>query len=1033
MSFHFSSWSIKNPVPILVAFLALGLLGIISFSNLEIDNYPNIDIPAIKITVTQQGASPQELESEVTRKIEDAVVGLDNIDQIISSIRDEVSITSVGFELGTDSNHAVNEVRNAVAQVRQELPQDIDEPIVEQEEFYRESIMTYAVTSPELSVEELSNLVDRKISRALYRVPGVAEINRLGGVDRAIRVNLDSERLEAYKITATEVNNQIRSSNVNLPGGRFEVGNSEQSIRTLGSAKTVRQLLDYPIVLSDGNTVSLSALGDIEDSSADPRQSAYLNGESVVAFSIQRSTGSTLVTVEENVRKAVAKLPKTLPENVNISLIFTRADVIRKSYVSTVESLLLGSILTVITVGIFLRNWRITLITSVALPLSIIPTFWVMKILGYSLNSMTLLALALAVGNLVDDAICMIENIEQHLQMGKSPFKAAFDAAREIGLAVLATTATIVAVFLPVSFMGGVPGQFFQPFGLTFAVSTMFSTLVACTMTPMLSAYFLKSTETTKGNLLLNNLQFKQIEGEFSTPKKIFFQPYRSLLTQSLRYRVTTLLIAVAIFIGSLQLVQYIPQGLSDSGDTGLSIVSIELPPGSTLSETESVMQKIQQLLKVNPAVENVLATAGDEGRVNIGNVYIKLWPEEKRTISQQEFEIDMREAFQQIPGTRISFRSQGVGVANKDLSIVLKSENVDTLNQVAEAVETQMRQIPGLVDVDSSIGLVKPEIAILPNLERAAELGVSVRAIAQTASIALLGEIDSNLAKFNLPDRQIPIRVQIDADERKDISNLKNLQVPSNNGTLVPLSSVADISLTSGPVEIKRLNRSRQVILGANLQNIALGDALKKVRALPAMHSLPPGVTEEPLPGGDAEIMRDVFTRFSTALVLGILSIYAILILLYNNFLYPLAILMALPMSVGGALIALLITQKELGLFALIGMVLLMGLVTKNAILLVDFSLAGLKQGKSLDRAVVEAGISRLRPILMTSFSTIAGMIPIALEWGTNGEVRSPMAIAVIGGFTTSTLLTLVVVPVLFTYINNFLTVFFTKKRIAL
>ncbi len=390
-----------------------------------------------------------------------------------------------------------------------------------------------------------------------------------------------------------------------------------------------------------------------------------------------------------------------------------------------------------------------------------------------------------------------------------------------------------------------------------------------------------------------------------------------------------------------------------------------------------------------------------------------------------------MREAFQQIPGTRISFRSQGVGVANKDLSIVLTSEDVDTLNPVAEVVEAQMRQIPGLVDVDSSIGLVKPEIAILPNLERAAELGVSVRTIAQTASIALLGEIDVNLAKFNLAERQIPIRVQIDPNERKDISNLKNIQVSRNNGTLVPLSAVADIRLTSGPVEIKRLNRSRQVVLGANLQNMALGDALQKVRALPAMKSLPPEVTEEPLPGGDAEIMRDVFTRFSSALILGILSIYAILILLYNNFLYPLAILMALPMSVGGALIALLITQKELGLFALIGMVLLMGLVTKNAILLVDFSLAGLKQGKSLYAAVVEAGTSRLRPILMTSFSTIAGMIPIALEWGTNGEVRSPMAIAVIGGFTTSTLLTLIVVPVLFTYVDNLLSSYSFGSRV--
>ena len=1025
MSFHFSSWSIKNPVPIVVTFLVLGILGLISFSHLEINNYPNIDIPSIKITVTQQGASPQELESEVTRKIEDAVAGLDDIDQIISSVREEVSITSVGFEIGTDSDHAVNEVRNAVAQIRQDLPEDIDEPIVEQAEFYRDSVITYAVTSSERSVEQLSNLVDQKISRALLRVPGVAEIKRLGGVDREIRINLDSHRLEAYNITAAQVNDQIRNFNVNLPGGRFEVGSSEQNVRTLGSTSTVQELSNYPVILSRRDTVVLSNLGEVEDSFADPRQSAYLNGESVVAFAVERSTGSTLVTVEEDVRQAVAELQKTLPDDISMQLIFTRADAIRDSYVSTLEALVIGCVLTVITVGIFLRNWRITFITSVALPLSIIPTFWVMKALDYSLNSMTLLALALAVGNLVDDAICMIENIDQHLQMGKPPFQAALDAAQEIGLAVVATTATIVAVFIPVSFMGGVPGQFFQPFGLTFAVSTMFSTFVACTMTPMLCAYLLKPPEPQNNP----NRAIDRQPTSREQPKP-GLQPYRGLLTRSLRYRITTLLIAVALFIGSLQLAQYIPQGLSDSGDNGLSIVAIDLPPGSNLSETEGAIQKVTQVLQENAAVENVLATAGSEGKVNEGLIYVQLLPKEERELSQREFEENMRPIFQQIPGTRISFRSQGVGVGNKDLSIVLKGENVDTLDQVAETLETQMRQIPGLVEVDSSLNLVKPEIAILPDPKRAADLGVSVRAIANTASIALLGEIDSNLAKFNLVDRQIPIRVQVDPEERKDINTLKNLQVPSTNGASVPLTAVADLRLVSGPVEINRLNRTRQVILSANLQGIALGNALKQVRALPAMNPLPPGITEEPVPGGDAEIMRDVFQRFSTALAFGVLSIYAILILLYNNFLYPLAILIAIPMSVGGAFLALLITQKELGLFALIGMVLLMGLVTKNAILLVDFSLAGIKQGKPPFKAVVEAGTSRLRPILMTSFSTIAGMMPIALELGTNGEVRSPMAIAVIGGFSTSTLLTLVVVPVLFTYINNFLNSYFITKN---
>ena len=710
--------------------------------------------------------------------------------------------------------------------------------------------------------------------------------------------------------------------------------------------------------------------------------------------------------------------------------------------------------------GIFLRDWRVTLITAVALPLSIISTFVVMKALGYTLNNMTLLALALAVGNLVDDAICMIENIDQHLQMGKTPFQAAMDGAREIGLAVVATTATIVAVFIPVAFMGGVPGQFFQPFGVTVAVSTMFSTLVAVTMTPMLSAYLLKpkydeGAAQPNGHKSNRNGKSSLKKGLWSFPGKILGklggnsggvqesngngkkngqgkavdassfqayqtlrqrQPYRSLLKWALRHRITTILIAIAFFIGSLQLVPFIPKGLFNSGDTGFTRVAIDLPPGSQLSDIEEVMQQTNEVLQVNPAVKSVLATASD---VNSGLVYVNLLPKEEREVSQQQFEQHMRQVFRKIPGARVTFQSEGPGGGGKDLSIVLKSENPQVLTQTATNLEEQMRGIPGLVEVVSSISLVKPEIVIEPDPDRAADLGVSVRDIARTASLALIGDNESNLAKFNLPDRQIPIRIQIDPEQRSDIETLKNLRVPSRNGTLVPITAVADIRLGSGPAQIDRFNRNRQVSVEANLQDISLGDAMTQVRALPAMNPLPPEVSEEPF--GDAKIMQDIFSRFLGALGLAVLSIYAILVLLYNNFLYPFAILVALPLSIGGALIGLLLTQKELGLFALIGIVLLMGLVTKNAILLVDFSLAAMEQGKSPFKAVVEAGVSRLRPILMTSISTVAGMMPIALEFGASGEVRSPMAIAVIGGFSTSTLLTLVVVPVLFTYVDGF------------
>ncbi len=1000
MSFHLPTWSIKNPIPTILLFIILSIVGISSFLRLGIDSTPNIDIPIVSVTVSQRGASPSELETQVTKKIEDAVAGLGNIDQIISTVNDGVSTTLINFTLGTDSNQATNDVRNSIAQIRQDLPLDINEPIVKRLEFSGGAIVTYAVASEKLSVEELSDLVDNKIIRELLNVEGVAAIDRLGGVDREIRVDLAPDRLQAYQITATEVNDQIRNININLSGGRTQIGTGEQNVRTLGSAATVEELRNYPIILPNGDTVALANLGKVEDGFAQIRQSAFLNNQPVIGFSVRRSTGTNLVTVENGVKKAIAQLEKTLPEDISFQLIFTLGNSIRAAYQSTISSLIIGCILTVITVGLFLRDWRITLITALALPLSIVPTFIVMQALDYTLNGMTLLALALAVGNLVDDAICMIENIEQHLQMGKTPYQAALDGAREIGLAVVATTATIVAVFLPVAFMGGIPGQFFKPFGVTVAVSTMFSTLVATTMTPMLSAYLLKNKD-------------------YLTPTQPTSGLYRHILTWALRNRTTTMIVAIAFFIGSLQLVPYIPKGLIDSSDNSLSILNLELPPGTQLSQTEAVTAKVSALLQQQPEVTSTLSTIGGESQGNTSTIYVNLVPKKERNLSQLEFQQRMREELKQIPGVRSSFRALGGAGNSKDLSIILKSENPTLLTETAAKIEQEIRQIPGIVELVSSASLVKPEIIIIPNFQRAADLGVSVQAIARTASLALLGDNEANLAKFTLADRQIPIRVQIDPDYHDDLETIKNLYLPSSRGGLVPLNAVADIRLGSGPATINRFNRYRQVTIEANLQGVSLGEAMTKIRALPAFNPLPPGVTEEP--AGDAKIMRDIFSGFAGALGLAILSIYGILVLLYNNFLYPIAILTALPLSVGGSLLALLIMQKELGLFALIGIVLLMGLVTKNAILLVDFILAALREGKPLSQAIITAGVSRLRPILMTSISTIAGMIPIAMELGADGAVRSPMAIAVIGGFTTSTLLTLVVVPVFFTYIYNF------------
>ena len=1001
MSFNISAWSIRNPVPTLVLFLVLTLAGLVAFPSLGIDQSPNIDIPAVTVSVAQPGADPSELEAQVTKKVEDAVAGLGNIDQITSTVTDGSSLTVVNFVLGTNSDRATNDVRNAISQIRQNLPQDITDPIVKRVDIAGAPIVTYAVSSTQRSMGELSNLVDQEISRALLAVTGVSQVNRIGGIDREIRVDLNPDRLQALNITATQVNDQVRAFNTNQPGGRGEVGGSEQTIRTLGSAPSVEALQNYQIALPKGGYVPLSSLGTVTDGAADVRQIARLNNQTAVVFSVSRSTGSVLVTVEEGVQAAVKDLQKTLPADIKLELVNNvDAEYTRESYNASVEAVLLGAALAIVTIWIFLRDWRATLITAVALPLSLIPTFMVLKLFGYTLNFMTLLAMALVVGILVDDAIVEIENIERHQQMGKSPYKAALEASDEIGLAVVATTMSIVAVFAPVALMSGISGQYFRPFGVTVSAAVLCSLLVARMITPLMAAYIMKDKPAHREDLNKDRLSYQ----------------YRRLLTWALKNRVVTLLASIAFLIGSFMLVPHIPTGLLGNDDTALSVVNMELPPGSTIDDTDRATQQLTKLLLANSNVEGVQTSE----EVAKSTIYVKLKPRgEGRSIPRSEFETQVRPVFSQIPGVRLSFDSASVGGGSKELSIVLKSEDATTLTRVAEDLEKQMRQVPGLVEISSSASLVKPEILIRPDPQRAADQDVSVQTIARTANLATLGDTDANLAKFDLPDRQIPIRVQLAPKYRNDLDTIRNLQVPNRNNDLIPIQSVAEVSFGNGPSQIDRYNRSRKISVEANLQGIALGNASTAVQKLPALRNLPPGVKQENF--GSAKVMAELFTNVGLALGAAVLFIYAVLVLLFGDFLNPLTIMVALPFSLGGALLGLLLTQKVLGLYALIGIVLLLGLVTKNSILLVDYALVNQKAGVSPAKAILESGVARLRPILMTTIAMIAGMVPIALGIGAGSEVRSPMAIAVIGGLMTSTLLTLVVVPVIFTYIDSF------------
>lgn len=1011
MNWNLSTWSIKNPVPVLVLFLVLMVMGSLSFVALGIDENPNIDVPLASVTVTQMGAAPSELETQVTRKIEDAVSGIGNVKHIMSTVNTGATTTSIEFVLGTNTDRAVNDVRDAIAKIKQDLPDGIDEPIIQRIDFVGGPFVSYTVASPTLTPTELSWLVDNDIGRALLSVQGVGQVQRAGGVDREIRIDLDPTRLEAVGATADLVNAQIRALNIDLPGGRGEIGSAEQSIRTLGSAHSLERLAATEILLPGGRHARLDTLGKVTDGSSEVRQMAIMNNKPVVVFSIVRSTGSNLVDVEKGVDKKLAELKSVLPKDVQLNKIRSNGKYVKESYDASLDSLIFGALLAVAVIWFFLRDWRATFISGVAIPLSVVPTFAVMQWAGFTLNGMSLLGLALVIGILVDDAIVEIENIVRHLKMGKPPLKASIEAAEEIGLAVVATTLTVIVVFVPVAFMGGIPGQFFKQFGLTVTVAVMFSLLVARMVTPMMAAYGMKDMPEHKGR----------------SPMMRFYQ---KMLIWALNRRMVTVVLSVILFVFSIMLFKTMPTSLISNVDRGEVLINVELPPGAALVDAEKACDQLSSIVKKHEEVKNVVAfigtptasrrsSAGNMGEVNKASIYVTLKPKEERHISQQGFEEMLRKEIKGVPGVRLTF-SRSSGMTGKPVRIALTSNEPDKLEKTAEILIDQMRPVKGLSDVTSSASLLRPEILVKPDFERAARQGVSVMTIARTALIATLGDSDANLAKFDLKDRQINIRVQLDPRYRNDIATIGNLKVQGNNGKLLPLKSVANLEFGSGPSQIDRFDRERQVTIEASLDSkLTLGEALKEVHKLPAFKTMDKSIREQPL--GDVEIQRDVFNGFGTAIGAAVLLIYAVLVVLFGGFLHPLTIMMSLPLSLCGALLGLVFFNQSIGLYALIGITMLMGLVTKNAILLVEYALMAMKQGLPRREALITAGETRMRPILMTTIAMIAGMLPIAMGIGAGSEARAPMAISVVGGLITATLLTLLVIPVVFTYIDDF------------
>jgi HAE1 family hydrophobic/amphiphilic exporter-1 len=1007
MTLNISAWSVRNPIPPLVFFVVLMVLGAVSLNTLPITQMPNIDIPVVTITVTQTGAAPSELETQVTKNVENAATGVVGVKHITSSISEGVSVTTVEFQLETSADRAVNDVRNAIANIRTELPQNIEEPLIQRVDVDGMAIVTYAASIPSLTAEQVSWFVDDVIARRLQGVRGVAQVKRAGGVNREIRISLLPDRLIALGITAPDVNEQLRATNVDLPGGRGDVGSQEQTIRMLAGAATVQDLANSTIVLPGGRKTRLKDIATVTDGAAQVRSFARLDGQPVVAFGIYRAKGFSDVAVADAIATKLQELTNEHPElsvfEIDSTVRYTKTD-----YRATMQTLSEGAILAVVVVLIFLRDLRATAISALAIPMSIFPTFWAMDIIGFSLNAVSLLAITLVTGILVDDAIVEIENIVRHMRMGKSAYRASLQAADEIGLAVVATTMTIVAMFMPVSFMGGIAGQYFKQFGLTVAIAVTFSLLVARLITPLLAAYFLRDGH-------------HRVEGP-----GVMMRRYLRLLEWSIRHRFIAVAFGALIFLGSITIAGYLPYGFLPTSDLSRSVLQIELPPGSTIEDSEATAHRISAALKTRPEVKSVYAVVGaagiaglsvTAGEVRKATIIINLVARGDRSFSQKAFERDMRATLGTIPDMRYNFGNSGGG---REFTLILSGPNGAAVEQAALALEREARlKVPLLANVVSTAALARREIRIVPRLDEAADLGISVSQIAEAARIATIGDVSSRLAKFSSIDRQVPIRVQLDERARGDLSTFDTLRIKAGNGATVPLATVADIGFGEGPTTIDRYDRRRRVAIEADLVGSApLGEAIEQVMALPSARNLPAGVTLTRF--GDSEIMEEVFSSFSRAIGAGVLMVFAVLVLLFSDAMQPITILLSLPLSIGGAFLALLLTGNAINLSVVIGFLMLMGIVTKNAILIVELAIVEMSRGVERTQALIEACRKRALPVFMTSAAMTAGMAPSALGIGDGGAFRSPMAIALIGGLLASTFLSLVFVPAAFTIMDD-------------
>ena len=1003
-----SSWSIKNPVPALILFILLTLAGFKSFNAMKIQNFPDLELPTVTVSAALPGASPAQLENEVARKLENSIAKLQGLKHIYTEITDGSVVVTAEFRLEKNTQEAVDDVRSAVSEVRADLPVDLRDPIVSKLNLAGSPILAFTIDSSSMDDEALSWFVDDTLTKKLLGVNGVGGISRVGGVTRQIWVELDTAKLQALNATAADISRQLRNSQLEIAGGATKMGGSEQPIRTLANVKSADELAKREIVLSDGRTVRLDQVANVIDTIAEPKSRALLNGKNVVGFDITRTKGASEIEVGEGIYKVLNEL-KLAHSDIKITEAFNFVKPVQEEFDASMTLLYEGALLAVLVVWLFLRDVRATFVSAVALPLSVIPTFIGMQYLGFSINVVTLLALSLVVGILVDDAIVEVENIVRHLRMGKTPYEAAMEATDEIGLAVVATTFTLVAVFLPTAFMSGVAGKFFKQFGWTAAIAVFVSLVVARVLTPMMAAYLMKPIATghAKDGWVMSM--------------------YMRASAWCLNHRLITSLLAIGFFVGSIMLIPLLPKGFIPPDDNSQTQVRLELAPGATLAETTVASEKARNILQKMPHIKSVYTTigggaAGTDPFAGGGTAETRkatltiLMDERGKRPKKQVIEAQMREQLQQLAGVRLSV---GLGGSGEKYMLVLTSEDGNALRLAANNVEKELRTIKGLGNIASTAALVRTELIVRPNVTAAADLGVNTAEIGETLRIATVGDYEQNLAKLNLDKRQVPIVVKLESNAKADLNSLKKLAVNGTKGPVM-LDQVATMEFAGGSSVINRYDRQRNVQFDIELSSIALGDATTAVNSLPSIARLPAGVTQAQI--GDSEMMGELFASFGLAMLTGVICIYFVLVLLFKDFLQPITILVALPLSLGGAFLGLLVAGKAFSMPSLIGLIMLMGIATKNSILLVEYAIMARRDhGMTRLEAILDACHKRARPIVMTTIAMTAGMIPIAFAIGSgDGSFRSPMAVAVIGGLLTSTVLSLLVIPVAFTFVDD-------------